>query len=300
MALPNFFVLGAARCGTTSLHYWLDQHPDIAMSAIKEPNHFLFRPATGGPAACIGAEPALIAKSVPDRTAYERLFDPGATVRGDASPLYLYTRETPGLIRARVPGARLVAVLREPVERTWSHYRYVTAGADAAGFAAAVRRELGRGYEPYRTGTHYLRLSRYAEQVQRYREVFDPDQLLVLRYEDLVTDPGTALARICRHVGVDEGFAFDTAVRYNPSGDDRSLLARVDRAVRPALPYVKRALPAGASGRLARLRARRRAAHRDDSAATPPPADVAATLHEEFSGDREWLQRELGLGWPSG
>src|SRR3954451_25137883 len=93
--LPTFFVLGAARCGTTSLHYWLAQHPDIAMSAIKEPTHFLFRPSPDGPVPCIGDDRRLLAKSVPDRTAYERLFPAGGVAAaGDASPLYLYTCET--------------------------------------------------------------------------------------------------------------------------------------------------------------------------------------------------------------
>src|SRR5438309_9654243 len=130
--LPTFFVLGAARCGTTSLHYWLAQHPDIAMSAIKEPNHFLFRPSPDGPVPCISDDRRLLAKSVPDRTAYERLFPETVAAAGDASPLYLYTRETPELIAAAVPDAKLVAVVREPADRTWSHFNYVNDDLGAA------------------------------------------------------------------------------------------------------------------------------------------------------------------------
>ena len=75
--LPNFLVLGAARCGTTSLHYYLAEHPDVCMSSIKEPNYFLFDEA-GHP--CID-DRRIIAKSVSERSRYERLFvDRGAAI----------------------------------------------------------------------------------------------------------------------------------------------------------------------------------------------------------------------------
>jgi hypothetical protein len=301
--LPTFFVLGAARCGTTSLHYWLAQHPDIAMSAIKEPNHFLFRPGPdGGPQACIADDRRLLAKSVPDRTAYERLFPAGgARAAGDASPLYLYTRETPQLIADAAPDARLVAIVREPVDRAWSHFVYVNGDLGERApeaFAAAARAELPLGYEPYRTGTHFLRLSRYAEQLQRYLAVFARDRLLVLSYDDLVGDPPTALRRVCELVGVDAGFGFDTSVRYNPSSGGTSWFGRVDRAVRPLFPYVKRVLPSRVAGGLAARRARWRATSRDDTQVVLP-ADLLAELDQHFAPDREWLAAEAGIRWGS-
>ena len=296
--LPTFFVLGAARCGTTSLHYWLAQHPDIAMSAIKEPNHFLFRPGPDGPQPCIADDRRLLAKSVPDRTAYERLFPAGGVrAAGDASPLYLYTRETPELLAEAVPDARLVAVVREPVDRAWSHFVYVNDELGEAApeeFARAVRRELPLGYEPYRTGTHFVRLSRYAEQLQRYLAVFPRDRLLVLPYDVLVQDPATALRQVCMLLGVDADYTFDTSVRYNPSSGASSPFGRVDRLLRPAFPYLKRALPSGVAGRLAARRARLRAAHRDDAAVGPTDA-VRAELAEHFRPDIEWLATETGI-----
>ena len=300
--LPTFFVLGAARCGTTSLHYWLGQHPDIAMSAIKEPNHFVFRPGPGGPQPCIGDDRRLLTKSVPDRAAYERLF-PSAGVRaaGDASPLYLYTRETPELIAGAVPDARLVAVVREPVDRAWSHFVYVNDQLDQAApaaFAEAARAEMPLGYEPYRTGTHFVRLSRYAEQLQRYLSVFPREQLLVLSYDDLVRDPAAALRQVCHLIGVDASFPFDTGVRYNPSAGASSPFSRLDRALRPAFPYLKRMLPSTVAGRLAAGRARLRAAHREGSE-TQPPQDVRAELAEHFRPDIEWLAREAGIRFES-
>lgn len=300
--LPTFFVLGAARCGTTSLHYWLGQHPEIAMSAIKEPNHFVFRPGPDGPQPCIADDRRLLAKSVPDRASYERLFpSTGVRAAGDASPLYLYTRETPALIADVVPAARLVAVVREPVDRAWSHFVYVNdqLGHSApSAFAEAARAEMPLGYEPYRTGTHFVRLSRYAEQLQRYLSVFPREQLLVLSYDDLVGHPATALRRICQLIGVDASFGFDTGVRYNPSAGASSPFGRLDRALRPAFPYLKRMLPGSVAGRLAARRARLRAAHRDGSDVHPPD-DVRAALTEHFRPDVEWLARETGIRFGS-
>jgi hypothetical protein len=295
--LPNFLVLGAARCGTTSLHYYLAEHPDVCMSSIKEPNYFLFD-VDGQP--CID-DRRIIAKSVPERARYEKLFGSRTAAIGEASPLYLYNRETPALIRDAIPDARLIAVVREPVERTWSHFVYVNddlGDATVPAFRAAVEQELGLGYEPYRTGTHFVRLSAYAEQLERYRQVFPAEQLLIVAYDELIRRTPQALARICRFLGIDDTFAFDTSVQYNPSSGERSWVARLDRIVRPTFPYVKRALPASMTGRLARGRAKLRAASRSD-AAPPIPADLRATLDRHFEPDREWLAQEADVRFSS-
>jgi hypothetical protein len=300
VTLPNFLILGAARCGTTSLHYYLADHPDVCMSSIKEPNYFLFEQSGHGPQPCID-DRRIVAKSVGDRARYERLFTQPATAVGEASPLYLYNRETPDLIRQATPDARLMAIVRKPVERTWSHFVYVNddlGDNTVPAFRDAVERELGLPYEPYRTGTHFVRLSAYAEQLERYRDVFPAEQLLVIGYDDLIRRTPQTLARICRFLGIDDTFAFDTSVQYNPSSGERSRMARVDRLLRPAFPYLKKALPASITGRLARSRAKLRAASRSDVAA-PIPTDLRATLDAHFAPDREWLAREADVTFSS-
>ena len=297
MTVPNFLILGAARCGTTSLHYYLAEHPDVCMSSIKEPNHFLFD-ESGQP--CID-DRRIVAKSVPDRARYEKLFTDPAIAIGEASPLYLYNRETPALIHHSIPDARLIAIVREPVERTWSHFVYVNddlGDETVPAFRAAVERELELGYQPYRTGTHFVRLSAYADQLERYRQKFANEQLLVISYGDLIRRTPETLARICRFLGIDDSFAFDTSVQYNPSSGERSLVARLDRIVRPTFPYLKRALPASLTGRLARGRAKLRAASRSD-AAPPIPDDLRATMDAHFAPDREWLAREVEVTFGS-
>lgn len=297
MTLPNFLILGAARCGTTSLHYYLAEHPDVCMSSIKEPNFFLFDESGHA----FIDDRRIIAKSVPDRTRYTKLFSKAAAAVGEASPLYLYNRETPRQIHEAIPDARLIAIVREPVERTWSHFVYVNddlGDGTVAAFRTAVEREIGLGYEAYRTGTHFVRLSAYADQLERYRQVFASEQLLVIGYDDLIKRTPQTLARICRFLGIDDLFAFDTSLQYNPSSGEQSWVARFDRIVRPTFPYLKRALPASMTGRLARGRAKLRATSRND-AAPPIPADLRAILDAHFAPDREWLAREAEVTFAS-
>lgn len=301
MTLPNFLILGAARCGTTSLHYYLAEHPNVCMSAIKEPNYFLFEQTPTGPVPCIADDRRLVTKSVPERERYERLFAGSAAAVGEASPLYLYTRETPQLIRAALPDARLIAIVREPVDRAWSHFTYVNdhLGDDVVpAFEQAADAEIGKGYEPYRTGTHFLRLSAYAQQLDRYRATFPAEQLLVISYDDLIHRTSATLARICAFLGIDDTFRFDTSVQYNPSSGQTSGIARVDRMIRPMYPYLKKALPAAVTGRLARGRAKLRAAARVDSA-VELPAELLVRLDDYFAPDLDWLRREVDITFPA-
>src|SRR5262245_27376624 len=120
MALPTFFIIGAPKAGTTSLHHYLDGHPRIQMSSVKEPRFFSV-PASGIP------EPP---DTVNCRDEYEKLFDPAVAVRGESSTDYAtHPRHqgAPERIRELVPDARFVYMVRDPVERSVSHYRMAAA-----------------------------------------------------------------------------------------------------------------------------------------------------------------------------
>src|SRR5262245_21444242 len=115
MQWPNFFIAGAPRCGTSSLHAYLQAIPGIFMSRIKEPNYFS--------RAVIG-EQAPMVKPIRDERQYLRLFDGagGAQVIGEATPFYLEDPAAPALISQAVPHAKVIVSLRDPVERLYSHY----------------------------------------------------------------------------------------------------------------------------------------------------------------------------------
>lgn len=293
---PTFFIVGAPRCGTTSLHYYLAGHPAVAMSSVKEPNYFLFDHRAGGRP--LIDDERIRHKSVADRADYVRLFaDPPPDGRaGEASPLYLYTREVAEQIAAEVPEARAIAVLRDPVLRAWSHFLSSYEGPPEAAsrqFRDAVANELDDpSYTPYRTGTHYLRVGLYRGQVARYRSTLGPERVLVLLYDDLERDPDAVLRRIVDFLGLPP-HVIDTSGRYNRSGVYGNPWARrVRHLLQRVQPYVKEVLPPKVAGVVGRMRARM-----VGRGAASPPLDnaVAAELRAWFAADVEGLAADLGV-----
>lgn len=301
MRMPTFLILGAARSGTTSLHYYLDQHPDICMSMTKEPNYFAFEPRGGEGGEMVpmfAPDPRMTAKSVTDLDRYQRLFKHcgSAAACGEASPLYLYTEGSPLRIASVLPDARTIAVLRHPVERAYSHFLHVFRGhpneANAA-FRASVERELAIGthYTPYKTGTHYLRMSRYHDQVLRYREAMDPEQLLLVRFDDLNERPAKTLRQICGHLGVDPAYPFDVETVYNRSGVvSTSSLRFVRAALTRVQPWVKSVLPASVSRRIGKARAK----SAQPAGRSELPDDLRHQLLEYFADDVDRMEELTG------
>jgi hypothetical protein len=208
VALPDFLVIGAPKAGTTALHVALADHPELFMSPVKEPKFFL----TDGPPPRRGGGPGDVQtyrEHIWRRDAYEALFDaaPPGTLRGESTPFYLYDRQAQQRIRALIPGARLIAVLRDPVERAHSNWAHLwSAGLDPIGdfpaACAAEDRRVAAGWAPF---WHYTRLGRYGEQLDHLLGLFPREQVLILRYRDLVDSPGPALDAICAFLGVAPG-----------------------------------------------------------------------------------------------
>ncbi|HEY4378689.1 MAG TPA: sulfotransferase [Acidimicrobiales bacterium] len=305
MALPTFLIIGAARSATTSLHYYLHAHPQITMSTVKEPNYFVFDQRDGVAQPLVVPDPRLLAKSVADLDDYERLFDttPETVAIGEASPLYFYVRETPELITAALDEPKLIVVLRDPIARAWSHYSMVHAGEAgdlAPGFRATVEAELTqRAYSPYATGTHFLRLGRYGEQMQRYLDHVPSDRILVVSFDQLTADPAAVVAQVCEFLGIDDLAQQDHFVAYNGSRSDHHVIVRtLRRGVRRVQPWLKGALPASVVAPLARLRAR--VSKPGGPAALPD--DLQAELVAYYHDDLELLQRLTDIdltAWPS-
>lgn len=301
MPLPTFVIAGTVRGATTSLHYYLEQHPAIGMSTIKEPNYFLFDEA-GQP---FVADRGIVTKSVPDRREYEALFNSAATkpARGEASPLYLYTRETPKRLSSVVPDAKVIAILREPVSRAWSHFLHLYRGDPAAAgdrFREAVEPELAKAdvYEPYKAGHHFLRIGRYAEQIERYHRTFGAENVLALDYADVERDPAGVLARVCSLLDVDDSYPFDVETVYNTSGVVRSrALGRVQMRVAKVQPYAKRVLPRTVVRRAGRIRARLE--QRTFEKPAPLPDDLIALLQDWYAPDISRLEALLGRDLPA-
>ncbi len=219
--LPEFLIVGTQRGGTTSLHRYLSQHPGVLPARLTKGVHW-FDAAFDKPESWYRANfPTEVAR----RRARRRLGYP--PVAGESSPYYLFHPHVPARIASVMPDVRLIAVLRDPVARAWSHYQHnVARGMEALSFAAALDAEPERlaGAEQrladpshidlgHRHGSYVAR-GRYVEQLARYSSHFDDDQMLVLFTEDLDRDPGTALARVHAFLGLPPAPA-PTARRWN-------------------------------------------------------------------------------------
>ncbi len=208
MALPDFLVAGVPKAGTTALHAALSRHPGLFLSPVKEPKFFL----TDGPPPASGGGPGdalTYREHVWQRDRYEALFNaaPPGTLRGEATPFYLYDPGAMRRIRDLIPDVRLITVIRDPVERAHSNWTHLwSAGLEPVGdfvqACAEEQRRIDAGWAPF---WHYTSLGRYGEQLARAFSLFPREQLLVLRYRLLIEDPAAALSRICAFLGVENG-----------------------------------------------------------------------------------------------
>lgn len=243
---PNFFVVGAGRSGTTSLHEFLGQHPDVFMCRRKSPNFFAShvpQPMWETPAAR-----AMARQWVGDRDTYRALFSDASTERavGEVSPVYLQALEVPDLVHAAYPQARVVAVLREPVERAFAHFvgRRRDGIETFASFDERVRFELSAPFPDDVAFGHVLGCGRYHHFLRPYVERFGPERVKVLLHDDLVARPQASMAELFEFLDVDPGFVPDTSARLNRTGVIRRRPARVvwtrsvrlRTALRPHLP----------------------------------------------------------------
>lgn len=262
-ALPTFFVIGAARSGTTSLHYYLSLHPEIQMSAMKEP-HFFAGPPGDLP---FGAP------HVSDLEEYRRLFDPSCAVRGEASPSYsAYPRRTgvPERIRRLVPEAKLVYLVRDPIARVVSHYLHGVA-------MEGEKRPLSEAVADLSPRNLYLCASLYGTQFEQYLTSFPRDCLLVIEHDDLLHDRTATLRNIFTFLGVAHDFQSEHFAAQFRGSDARRRLPG----------WYRRALKLGGRTALARapLRVRTGARARFERAALPPlpPVEVDGELRERLS-----------------
>jgi hypothetical protein len=207
VTLPDFLVIGVPKAGTTALHAALAQHPQLHMSRVKEPKFWLIDgppPKKGGP-----GDAQTYQEYVWRRADYERLFEgaPEGSLSGESTPFYLWSGDAQRRIRAEIPDVKMIAMLRDPVERAHSNWTHLwSAGlepeSDFVKACALEPQRIRAGWAPF---WRYVELGRYGEQIARLYEVFPRDQVLVLRYRDLKDAPAATLDRITNFLGVTSG-----------------------------------------------------------------------------------------------
>jgi Sulfotransferase domain len=211
-ALPNLIVIGGLKCGTTSLHHYLNLHPAIAMSRPKELNFFV-------------AE--LNWELGPEW--YASHFDRDAPVRGETSPHYTNLPRFSG-VAARMrellgDEARVIYMVRDPIERMLSHYLHnVGGGYESRPLEAALS-------DP---GSAYVARSRYAMQLKPYLEAFDRERVLIVANEDLAGRRDETVRAVFEFCGVDASFRSEQFEREweTGSGKQDGGFRLMDRAVR--------------------------------------------------------------------
>jgi len=216
MTRPNFFILGAPKCGTTSMYEYLRQHPDIFMPDVKEP-HFFGRDFTHPPHRCIR-----------DEATYFGLFaDAGNAKRvGEGSVWYLYSKQAAREIHEFDATVRLLVMLRNPVDMLWSlHAQYLrNCNEEIVDFEEALaaepdRREgrripKGAHFAP---GLLYREAVTFSPQLRRYFEYFPRKQVHVIIFDDLKRDPARVYRDTLSFLDVDTEFVADFDV-FNPTG----------------------------------------------------------------------------------
>jgi hypothetical protein len=259
MALPEVFLAGAPKAGTTALHVALARHPQLFMSRVKEPKFFLTEEQQPTPQRGPG-DARTAREQVWQRDAYEALFADAApgTLLGESTSLYLHDQNALRRIREAVPHARIISVLRDPVDRAHSNWAHLwSAGLEPeADFVRACRLEDRRRAEGWAPFWSYLSLGKYGEQLERLWSVFPREQTLVLRYRDVREEPATVLDRICAFLGVDTGVLTTMTAENVTTHASGSLLNRaVAQALRVGTSLEQR-LPGPAWGPVERLLSR--------------------------------------------
>jgi Sulfotransferase domain len=233
-ALPNFLIVGAPKAGTTSLYHYLDQHPQVFMSPIKEPNYFAseIRPEN-----CADELQTQVAKDllelqeylhgpmqekrlgglVSQWDDYLRLFQgaKGEKAIGEASVCYLWSKTAAANIRARIPGAKIIMILRNPADVAFSLYlQSVSKGLVRGSFRKMLEDSQLCSKEKFSLLYPFLELGLYYEPVKRFLELFPRENVLILWYEQYQAQQQETLANIFRFLNVDTNFVPDTTKRY--------------------------------------------------------------------------------------
>lgn len=291
---PDFFLVGAPKSATSSLHALLIKHPDIFMCRPKEPHFF----STDLPGLA----------EVEDRAAYDALFEdaPEGAIRGEASAFYLRSAQAAQNIHAANPQARIILSIRNPADAAVSLYHQLRDGfrEDQTSFGAAWGlqevRAQGRQLPPYcpePAQLQYREVYSYYDQIARYFDIFGRDGVKVLRFEDIAAEPARVVDEVLEFIGVPP---FETPVSLQKKNTRRQarfpmltqLITAPPRALRPFVAPLKAGLNRlGIKPSVVMMKHLSRPAAKLDDAIDP---DLRREVVAAFAPDVEKLETLLG------
>lgn len=217
--LPNFFIVGTPKAGTTSLYHYLENHPQVFMSPVKEPNYFSYQEIT---------RQKLYYKDekTKDFEEYKKLFSnvKNETVIGEASVSYLFYPKVPSLIKEKISDAKFVVVLRDPAERALSHYymdkkfRYVKIPFEDVLYKRSNDPVSKLYYQ------QYIELGFYTNQVKRYLDTFGEKRVKIFLFDDLKKDIKKVIIELYDFLKIEKKFIPDLNKKHNPFASPKNRL----------------------------------------------------------------------------
>jgi hypothetical protein len=311
--LPNFFIVGAPKAGTTSLYHYLSQHPDVYMSPIKEPNYF------AAEVRAENIEPQWQAWAqqgneslqqylrgsmrekrfgglVSNWSDYLKLFQNanGEKAIGEASVCYLWSRTAARNIASTTCNAKIIMVLRNPVDRAFSQYKQAVAnGLVGWSFREQVRRSLDRNTDKLDLLNPFLEYGLYHDQVERFMQLFPAENLRIYLYEEYRRAPAETLADVFRFLEVDPQFVPDMSKKHLQTRMPRFVWASHKLRQYGAWSRLKGAVPATLVSVVRKL------VFRDEQTAEINRADrlYLSDYYREDVGRLETLIRRNLKGW---
>ena len=211
----NFFIVGTAKAGTSSLHEILSHHPQINMSLVKEPNFFSkdivpdnfrknYREAVNTKLFSKAKTHEMFLRNIME---YEKLFIPsGKDVIGEASVSYLYSEVAAEEIYKYNPNAKILIILRNPVERAFSHFlmNLKTGYTNNLNFLDEIKKDYNKAYKGWGVSHLYIELGLYFNQIKRFMDVFDQNNVLILDFYDFKKNNQNIIDNICSFLGIDD------------------------------------------------------------------------------------------------
>jgi hypothetical protein len=272
MTLPNFLVIGVTKAGTTSIHHYLRQHPDIYLPSVKEPRFLGFDPE----------HPDSLAKfPIRSLTEYERLFAGAERERaiGEASPQYFHNERALANIHSLLDDPRMIISFRNPVERAYSGYLMgLREGTWKTSFASFVKENPNR-----------MARGRYAPHLRRYLNVFPRKQFLFIKFEDFRQNPANAMKDMFSFLNVDASYRPDVSVIKNKGGVPRLGVIGPMLKAQSLRKVFRMCIPASARAPFKRIEAL------TVTQAAPMEMSLRVELQEYYAKDMEELKELTGL-----
>jgi len=227
MVMPNFFIIGAAKSGTTSLYYRLKQHAQIYMTPTKETNFFAFE---GESLNFTGVKVNESTKSyqkeiITDIYSYRQQFNNinQEVAIGESCPSYLYIPKAAKNIKHYTPQAKIIVILRDPIDRAYSNFLHNIRERSEYydDFLQAIDAESWRIANGWWWGFHYVQTSLYYEQLKRYFEIFDRSQIKIILFSQLKNNYKSLVSDLYQFLEVDDVISIETpsnSKKYNSTG----------------------------------------------------------------------------------